>query len=62
MDTHQSVTPQRSGRFAVLKLLNFRYCCGATIFSISGEHIENVIRLANSFTVAASAATVAFLR
>ncbi len=33
-----------SGTFAVLKVRNFRYYWGATIFSVIGEHIENVIR------------------
>ncbi|MCZ6561681.1 MAG: MFS transporter [Deltaproteobacteria bacterium] len=33
-----------SGNFAVLKIRNFRYYWGATIFSVIGEHIENVIR------------------
>lgn len=33
-----------SGRFSVLKIRNFRYYWSATIFSIIGEHIENVIR------------------
>jgi len=33
-----------SGSFSVLKIRNFRYYWGATIFSVIGEHIENVIR------------------
>ena len=33
-----------SSRFAVLKNRNFRYYWGATVFSVVGEHIENVIR------------------
>ncbi|MFQ5852484.1 MAG: MFS transporter [Candidatus Binatia bacterium] len=31
-------------RFGILRLRNFRYYWGATIFSIVGEHIENVVR------------------
>jgi len=31
-------------RFAILKVRNFRYYFAATVFSITGEHIENVIR------------------
>jgi len=31
-------------RFPILKIRNFRYYWGATIFSLVGEHIENVIR------------------
>ena len=34
----------RSSGFAILKVRNFRYYFTATIFSITGEHIENVIR------------------
>ena len=35
---------QDSSRFAILKIRNFRYYCAGTIFSVTGEHIENVIR------------------
>ncbi|MFQ5682991.1 MAG: MFS transporter [Candidatus Binatia bacterium] len=33
-----------SSRFAVLRIRSFRYYWGATLFSLIGEHIENVIR------------------
>jgi MFS family permease len=34
----------KSSRFSVLRIRNFRYYWGGTIFSVIGEHIENVIR------------------
>lgn len=40
--THSA--PKRAAGFAILKVRNFRYYFAATIFSITGEHIENVIR------------------
>lgn len=45
MATEESSEPlkQRSN-FAILKLRDFRYYWGATIFSVIGEHIEGVIR------------------
>ena len=36
--------PKDTTGFAILKVRNFRYYFTATIFSITGEHIENVIR------------------
>ncbi|MEE9550013.1 MAG: MFS transporter [Candidatus Binatia bacterium] len=35
---------KESSRFGVLRIRNFRYYWGGTMFSVIGEHIENVIR------------------
>lgn len=39
-----SEKPKSQPRLAILKIRNFRYYFGATIFSLIGEHIEGVIR------------------
>lgn len=39
-----SSTQQSTSRFAILKVRDFRYYFAGTISSITGEHIENVIR------------------
>ena len=39
-----SSSEKGSSRFAILKIRNFRYYWGATIFSLTGEHIEVSIR------------------